>query len=309
MSSLHNEIRNWMVMYKEKSVKPSTYDRMLTSLKLMDNYVISEIDPRNLKTSDIQDYVNRLVDDNYALSTIKKQYHLIGAFVEYANLTDLISKPIHKGVRLPSESVVKKSRKDVFFYSTEEQKALKRILFRADSPAYNVALIMLETGMRVGEALALCWSDVDWRRRAVRISKTVVRIADQKRSYVQQSAKSYTSNRTIPLSKEAYDLLTWMKQTDQTDQTLSDFIFHDENGRRISYEALRWWTKKACDEAGVPYYGQHVFRHTFASNCYQRGCDVKKLSKLLGHSDVTITYNVYIHLFGDELEELRSVLE
>lgn len=305
MSSLYSEINNWMVMYKQKSVKPSTYDRMLTSLKLMEKYDISDIDAGDLRTSDIQDYVNRLVDDNYALSTIKKQYHLIGAFVEYANLTDLITKPIHKGVRLPSESVVKKSKKDVLFYNADEQRDLKQILFRADSPTYNVILLMLETGMRVGEALALCWGDIDWRRRAVRISKTVVRIADQKRSYVQQSAKSYTSNRTIPLSKEAFDLLSWMKKTDQT---LSDFIFHDENGRRLSYEALRWWTKKACDEAGVPYYGQHVFRHTFASNCYQRGCDVKKLSKLLGHSDVTITYNVYIHLFGDELEELRSVL-
>lgn len=306
MSSLYDEINNWMVMHKEKSVKPSTYDRMLTSLKLMERYDISWVDVSDLRTSDIQDYVNRLVDDNYALSTIKKQYHLIGAFVEYANLTDLISKPIHKGVRLPSESVVKKSKKDVFFYSDDEQKALKRVLFRADSPAYNVILIMLETGMRIGEALALCWSDIDWRRRAVRISKTVVRIADQKRSYVQQSAKSYTSNRTIPLSKEAFELLDWIKRTDES---MSDFIFHDENGKRLSYEALRWWTKKACDEAEVPYYGQHVFRHTFASNCYQRGCDVKKLSKLLGHSDVTITYNVYIHLFGDELEALRSVLE
>ena len=305
MNNLYDEINNWMVMYKEKSVKPSTYDRMLTSLKLMERYDISGIDVRNLRTSDIQDYVNKLVDDRYALSTIKKQYHLIGAFIEYANLTDLIAKPIHKGVRLPSESVVKKSKKEVFFYNTDEQKALKKILFRADSPAYSVALMMLETGMRVGEALALCWSDVDWRRRAIRISKTVVRIADQKRSYVQQSAKSYTSNRTIPLSKEAFDLLSWLNKTDRCE---SDFIFHDENGKRLSYETLRWWTKKACCEAGVPYYGQHVFRHTFASNCYQRGCDVKKLSKLLGHSDVTITYNVYIHLFGDELEELRSVL-
>ena len=287
-------------------MKPSTYDRMLTSLKLMEHYDISDIDTGDLRTSDIQDYVNKLVDDNYALSTIKKQYHLIGAFVEYANLTDLITKPIHKGVRLPSESIVKKSKKDVFFYNADEQKDLKRILFRADSPAYNVVLIMLETGMRVGEALALCWTDIDWRRRAVKISKTVVRIADQKRSYVQQSAKSYTSNRTIPLSKDAFDMLNEMRETDQT---MSDFIFHDENGERLSYEALRWWTKKACEEAGVPYYGQHVFRHTFASNCYQRGCDVKKLSKLLGPSDVSITYNVYIHLFGDELEELRSVLD
>ena len=65
---------------------------------------------------------------------------------------------------------------------------------------------------------------------------------------------------------------------------------------------------KACDLAGVKYLGQHVFRHTFATNCYARGCDVKVLSKLLGHSDVTITYNTYIHLFGDALEEMRKVI-
>ena len=52
----------------------------------------------------------------------------------------------------------------------------------------------------------------------------------------------------------------------------------------------------------------HVFRHTFATNCYYRGCDVKILSKLLGHSSVTVTYNTYIHLFGDALEEMRAVL-
>lgn len=53
--------------------------------------------------------------------------------------------------------------------------------------------------------------------------------------------------------------------------------------------------------------GQHVFRHTFATNYYNRSCDVKILSKLLGHADVSVTYNVYIHLYGDALEETRSV--
>lgn len=71
---------------------------------------------------------------------------------------------------------------------------------------------------------------------------------------------------------------------------------------------MRYQIQCACVEAGVPYLGQHVFRHTFATNCYNRGCDVKILSKLLGHADVTVTYNVYIHLFGDALEEMRSVV-
>ena len=94
----------------------------------------------------------------------------------------------------------------------------------------------------------------------------------------------------------------------RADDTYDGFVFHDENGDMLTYETLRWRTKKACEMAGVPYYGQHVFRHTFATNCYERGCDVKLLSKLLGHADVTITYNVYIHLFGDALEEMRSVV-
>lgn len=305
MDNLSYEIRKWMEDYKQVSVRPSTYDRLLTTSKLMDKYPISAVKVDELQTDDIQRYVNKLMEDGYALSTIKKQLHLIGAYIEYTNIVGLLTKPLHKGVKLPSEASVKKHKKEVVAYTKAQQEALKAVLTRHDSPAYYAVLIMLETGMRIGEALALGWDDIDWVRRAVRIRKTVVRIANKKRSYVQDGAKSFTSNRTIPLSKDTYNILDWMRTTEDCP---GEAIFHDEKGKRLSYEALRWWTKKACAEAGVPYYGQHVFRHTFATNCYERGCDVKMLSKLLGHSDVTITYNVYIHLFGDALEEMRAVL-
>ena len=297
-------IEEWMDIYKRNSVKPATYDRLNTSLDLMKRYSICQLPVDDITTDDIQDYVNLLVEDGYALSTIKKQYHLIGAFMDYANYSGAIARPVHKGVRLPAESAVTKHRKEVIAYTRKEQAALKRVLLRGDSPAFYVALFMMETGLRVGEALALGWDDIIWERQAIRVCKTVVRIAEKNRSDVQMSAKSHTSNRTIPINSTAIDILRRM----QGDEIESDFVFHDGDGERVSYESLRWWIGKACDEAGVPYYGQHVFRHTFATNCYERGCDVKKLSKLLGHSDVTITYNVYIHLFGDALEEMRTVL-
>lgn len=305
MKNLHEAIYEWLVSYKKNSVKASTYDRLMVSLDLMDKYQISEMPIDVLDVSDLQSYVNRLVDDGYALTTIKKQMHLIGGWVSHANLMGFINRPIHKGVKLPSESSVKKHKKEVIAYTHEEQESLKRVLYRGDSMAWYAAVMMMETGMRVGEVLALCWSDIDWRRRAVRINKTVVRLGDSRRCYVQKGAKSYTSNRTIPLSTEAFDLLTFLKETNSS---LSDYIFHNKSGDFLSYETLRWWVRKACEEAGVPYYGQHVFRHTFATNCYENGCDVKVLSKFLGHSDVTITYNVYIHLFGDALEEMRLIV-
>ena len=85
-------------------------------------------------------------------------------------------------------------------------------------------------------------------------------------------------------------------------------IFVDRYGEPLTYEAVRYQIQFACAKANLPYLGMHVFRHTFATNCYNRGCDVKILSKLLGHADVAITYNTYIHLYGDALEEMRKVI-
>ena len=132
-----------------------------------------------------------------------------------------------------------------------------------------------------------------------------MRLGNHKKSYVQNDAKSFTSNRTIPMSTKLYDVLSDLYTRDEW----RSFVVHDENGEPLGYEAVRWQTKCVCRDAGIPYHGQHVFRHTFATNCYKKGCDVKKLSKLLGHSDVSITYNVYIHLYGDELEEMRLIFD
>lgn len=305
MKNLSECIKEWMEKYKRNSVKPTTYDRLETSYKAMLRYKISYIGILDLKTEDIQEYINEMVKDGYALTTIKKQYHLIGSYLKFANTEGIIPRPIQNNVKLPSQSSVKKKKKDVQVYSKPEQMALMQVLRTRERIGYAAALLMMETGMRVGEALALTWDDIQWERRAVRIDKTLIRITNKRRLEVQDGAKSYTSNRTILLSMESIRLLEEMSR-EATD--IHGFIFAGDDGRPITYEALRYQIQVACDKAGVPYKGQHVFRHTFATNCYYRGCNVKILSKLLGHSDVTITYNIYIHLFGDALEEMRSVL-
>lgn len=305
MKYLDEAIKDWMVSFKKNSVKPSTYDRLETSFGLMEHYAVSRVPVDQLDEDFIQDYINDLVNDGYAMSTIKKQFHLITEFMDYANVKGIVDRPYHKAVKLPSKMAIKKPSREVISYSPEEQELLCAVFWTLERPAYAAALLMLETGMRIGEVLALTWNDVDLRRRSVRIEKTFVRIGNHRKSYIQNDAKSFTSNRTIPLSKNALRLLEELKIRDAYGQ----YIVCGEHGNPLCYEAVRWQIKKACEEAGVPYYGQHVFRHTFATNCYYKGCDVKRLSKLLGHSDVTITYNIYIHLFGDELEDMRLILD
>lgn len=246
-----------------------------------------------------------MVADGYALTTIKKQYHLVSSYLKFANTEGIIPRPVYNNVKLPSQQAVKKQKREVLGYSRPEQVMLRRVLRTHERPGYAAALLMMETGLRVGECLALTWNDILWERRAVRVGKTLIRITNRRRMEVQDGAKSFTSNRTIPLSTDAYTLLEdlYEKAKDR-----NSYIFAAEDGQPMSYEAIRYQIQLACDEAGVPYKGQHVFRHTFATNCYNRGCDVKILSKLLGHADVAVTYNVYIHLFGDALEEMRSVV-
>lgn len=308
MKQLYESMNEWMVKYKKNSIKPSTYDRLLTSFKLMKEYPIAYVYLDVLCGDDIQEYINKLVKDGYALTTVKKQFNLLTGYLKYANSNGIISKPIYNGVKLPSASSVLKPKKEICAYDDRQQVLLKRVLQTHSRPGYDVALFMLESGVRVGEALALNWSDINWSRKSIRINKTFVRLGNGKRQFIQDGAKSFTSNRTIPLSTDAYALLKSMYEKETNLEDPEGLIFHDKDGHALTYETMRYHISLACAEAKVPYLGQHVFRHTFATNCYERGCDVKILSKLLGHSDVTITYNIYIHLFGDALEEMRKVL-
>ena len=305
MNTLSECVKEWMEKYKRNSVKPSTYDRLETSYKALQKYPIAEMDILNIKAEDIQNFVNQMVEEGYALSTIKKQFLLVCAFLKFANTEGLIPRPIYNSVKLPAQSAVKKKKREIECYTQAEQMALVKVLRTRERIGYGAAILMLEAGLRVGEALALTWSDVQWGRRAININKTLIRMAHKRRMEVQDSAKSFTSNRIVPLSKMAYEMLETMYK-DVNDPY--GYIFADEYGHPISYEAIRYQVRKACKEANVPYKAQHVFRHTFATNCYNRGADVKLLSKLLGHCEVSITFNTYIHLFGDALEELRSVV-
>lgn len=289
--------------YKRNSVKPATFDRLEVMHKLLDKYTISNMEIDNIEPIDIQRYINRLVSDGYAMSTIKKQLTIVVAPLRHANSIRLISHDPTVGIRLPSQTVLKKKKRNVEAYTSEEQARLVTVIQDYDDSGQAAVKMMLESGIRVGECLALDWSDIIWSRSAIRISKTCVRLPNKKKMYVQPDAKTYSSNRTIPLSGPAYEMLSGLFAKAE-----HPWIFSGIDGERLSYEALRYRMQKICAKAKVPYKGMHVLRHTFATNCYYRGSDVKILSKLLGHASTAITYSTYIDLFGDALEDMRSVV-
>lgn len=301
---LHREVEDWLVRYKQNSVKPATYERLIVSLSLLMKYNIAYKYLEDLSSDDIQDYLNALVNDGYARSTIKKQYNLLSAFITFAVGKGRINIPIHSVIELPSVESVKKEQKRIEAYNRSQQKLLSNFFAKSDDNAKYIVEFMMGTGLRVGEALALKWDDVDWGRKAIHVQRTLLNPANDTLRKVQNAPKSHSSNRIIPISNKMIAIIE--RQFDMEEDS-GGFVF-GTNGNPFSYKTLLRYVRYACKQSGIPYYGLHVFRHTFATNCYYNGCDVKILSKLLGHASASITYNIYIHLFDDALEEMRNVL-
>lgn len=304
---LYIAIGEWLEDYKKNAVKTLTYDRLLITYKLMLKYPIAEYAVSDIDSRDMQRYLNALVSDGYSMSTIKKQFNLLTAYWKWAMSQGLVQTPVYLGANLPSESSISTPKTDIQVYTNSEKLKLMRCLRTLKHDQYAAVVLMLEAGLRIGEALALDWNDILWSRRAVKVHRTLIRMSSEATTFIQESPNSKTSRRTVPLSNEAIEIL--MKLRDK--RGISDgLIFAKPNDPKMpySYSSIEFHIRRLCKDLEIPYRGLHAFRHTFATNCYERGCDVKILSKLLGHADVAITYNTYIHLYGDALEEMRKVI-
>ena len=296
-------IKYWMDTYKAKSVKPSTFSRLKTSADVLYRYPISHMPIGEIAAKHIERYLGELVEANYAFGSIKKQKELITASMKEAFKQEFIPVNRTVGTDLPSRYAIKKKDKDIRSYTYDEQERLKSVLATHKKPGYAAAELMLETGLRVGEALALDWDDISFDKKRIWVHKTIVNLADKGASFVQDSPKSEASNRRVPMSSKVLQLLEGLHA-----KSAEDWVFCGNDWERLTYEALAYQMKGACKAAGVPYLGLHCFRHTFATNIYHKGLDVKKLSSLLGHAGVAITYDIYIHMNEDDDAEILNIM-
>lgn len=301
--TLNEFIDAWLEMFKKNSVKIASYERLITAQKTLGGYEISGKKICDISFFDIQRYINALVDAGYSMSNIKKQVLIVTAPLKQAAAMKIIGADPSVGVRMPSEAKVQKKAKEVIAYTKEEQDKLwKKIIQSSKNVGYSAVAFEMETGLRAGELLALKWSDVDITHCKMKIHATIINPQYTNQAEYQDSAKSKSSHRTIPLTPKAIAILKSLRESRQT-----EWVF-EQDKERYSYQKLTYQTKKLCREAGVKYHGEHVFRHTFATNCYYKGIDVKILSRLMGHSSVQVTYNIYINLYGDGFDDMYAAL-
>ena len=167
-----------------------------------------------------------------------------------------------------------------------EQKKLEQTLFQSSDPIRLGIMIALYGGLRIGEVCALQWGDFNYTAGTVRISKTLIRIKDltrdsfKKTKVIIDKPKTEHSNRIIPLPSF---LMEFMRQEAK-----------GENCYVLTGICLKQY-KQVLEQAGLPSFTFHALRHTFATRCVENGFEIKALSEILGHSNVSTTLQRYVH--------------
>lgn len=174
--------------------------------------------------------------------------------------------------------------------NVSEQSKLIQYLYQ-DMDIHKFGIILcLNTGLRLGEICSLKWSDIDFSTKSIHINRTVQRLPkgnDNKTILVEDTPKTHCSKREIPISDQIYNLLLKYKTAETT------YIF--SKNRPLDPRTYQYKFKRYLCNAGIENHTFHTLRHTFATNCINSGADVKSVSEILGHSDVRITLNKYVH--------------
>lgn len=194
------------------------------------------------------------------------------------------------GVPLLEHSPAKEKKKTVGTFSRAEQAVLLDCIYGRMDKFMAAVLLCLYTGLRIGELCALQWTDIDFNGKTLMVNRTVQRISMPgcmtKTILMETNPKSESSRRMIPLTSESLKILSQHKKE-------QPYIFGGE--KPLDPRTMQYRFKKILKETGIANKTFHTLRHTFATNCVENHMDAKVLSELLGHSDVKLTLNRYVH--------------
>lgn len=212
-----------------------------------------------------------------------------------------VSTKIKKPVLTPKELPV---------LSVNQQNALERILLTETDASKLGVYISLYTGLRIGEICALTWDDIDLKNRLIYVRNTVVRVksglgSDLKTHLIVDNPKTASSLRCIPICSNLYAVLS-----DYAAKAKTKFVV-SQTETFVSPRTFDYRYKKLLDASDIPHFNYHALRHTFATRCIEAGVDVKSLSEILGHANVSITLSTYVHssmeLKRIQLEKIASL--
>ena len=190
-----------------------------------------------------------------------------------------------------AELPVCKKRQVEIFTEPEIVRLAHHIVDEPDLTGLGI-LLALNSGLRLGELCALRWSDIDLHAGFLRVEREVQRLYEKGcTKLIVQPPKSESSLRRIPLPADILSLLAAHKP-----KTAGSVCLLTGTAAPLEPRTMQNRYRALLKRAGVPYRNFHALRHTYATRCIEQNVDVKSVSEMLGHSDVRITLQTYVHV-------------
>lgn len=288
-------LHNWLAMSRMR-IKESTYSRYVHLANTHILPYLGDLTLDRLTTQAIEQHISFLlsdgrVDSNGGLApkTASDVLTIIKGSIDYARCS---------GYQINcylDRLVIKKPQVDMRVLNVDEQSRLLSVLLSdTDLPKLGV-LLCLYTGMRIGEVCALRWENINFSDGILSIRETLQRIQDvdvgsrRKTKVVITEPKSRNSIRDIPLPKALVDIAIGFKAAPKA------YLLTGRTDKFMEPRTLQYRFEKYISECGLCDVNYHALRHTFATRCIELGFDVKTLSEILGHTNVNITLNRYVH--------------
>lgn len=305
-----SEMSDLWLESKKARVKESTYNKYRN---ILHTYLIPNLgmlSACDLTPARINELVNLLLTlggqhgTGLSEKTVADTISVLRSVIQYAANLGYTCSFDPQAVR------VRQHPRELRILSRRDQAELYAYLYK-NPTYYNVAiLICLLTGLRVGEVCALCWEDISFSEHTIYVHKTVQRIQDnaspdRKTKVVITAPKSASGKRRIPIPQNLEAVLRNM------DSAKSGFVLSADGVGLTEPRVLQYHFKRVLKNLGMEEVNFHILRHTFATSCIELGFDVKSLSEILGHANVSITMNKYVHpsmsLKHENMQRLSSL--
>ena len=292
------------------TVRPQTFavTRRQVNHHLIPEFGSMKID--KITPSSIQEFINQLAPK---LVNFKEINSINRRILQHGVTLQLLTSNPARDVILPKKQ--KKGREAVKFIEPDNLKAFIDYAEKLSTKSYKhyyrfvVFKLLLATGCRIGELTALEWSDIDLKEKTITISKT----CSQEIRMIGET-KTKAGTRKISIDPKT----TLMLRQYQNRQRLMflevgarapSVVFATTVRDYLPRHSLQQIIDKRCETLGIPRFTCHAFRHTHASLLLNAGISYKELQYRLGHSNISMTLDVYSHLSKDKEKEAVSYYE
>lgn len=291
--------------YSKIHLKGSTY---LKYSNLIDKHIIPELGDiciSQINSVLLADFMNHKlkhgrIDKNggLAASYVKNIMIIVTEIINFS-IDEGYSSPIRIKLHMP-----KNEKGEIRVMDKINQKTLEDYLFSHLTPTNMGILLSLNTGLRIGEVCALKWSDIDFQKAILKVNSTVSRVksddGSSKSKLIIDTPKTQSSIREIPIISQLIKPLIFLYETRN-----SEYIISAETSF-VSPRTFEYRFHTVLKKCRISPFNYHVLRHTFATRCIEGGVNIKSLSEILGHANVSVTLNTYVH---SSIERKRELLE